>query len=263
VIRPSNTSRFGFAAVLAIVFATGDALADEPAGSPPAATPAAPTPEDDRLGRFLEVEASAGRKGRIVSAVVDAVVLAATVPPGVILVTKQDPALEVAGLALLVQGGWSLVALPSTWQRTTLETLRDHYEERKARGETEAERTAQTEGEWQRAVEDAKRQSISYGVPILTLGALEFAGGIALLLVNNSVLGDDRRTQTVCGSLLISISLPAIMGSLWALLGSPAIEREWNLYQAGKPRSVSASSPPSLSVVPTRGGAISALQFVF
>jgi hypothetical protein len=263
VILPSNTSRLRIAAILVILLATGEARADDPAPSSPAAAPAAPIPEDDRLGRFLEVEASAGRKGRIVSAVVDTVVLAATVPPGVILVTKQDPALEMVGLAVLVQGGWAVIALPFTLQPMTLETLRDHYEERKARGEPEAERTAQTEREWQKTVEDARRASTSRGVLALTLGGTEFAWGMTLLLVNDSVLGDDRREQTFWGSLFVGISLPVIAGGLWAVLGSPEIERDWSLYQAGKPRSANASLHPLLSAVPIRGGAAGALQLVF
>ncbi len=148
-------------------------------------------------------------------------------------------------------------------QPTTFETLRDHYEERKARGEPEAERTAQTEREWQKAIEDARRASVSNGVLDLTLGGLEFAAGLTLLLVNDSVLGNDRGQQTFSGSLLAGASLPVVVGGLWAVLGTPEIERHWNLYQAGKPRSASASSHPSLSVVPIRGGVASALQLVF
>jgi hypothetical protein len=224
VICPPK-SRLGIAAGLAFALATLRARAEEPSPTSPTSTPevlpplpaatpeapagrtgevrgdepqspvAAPIAEDARLERFLEVEASTGRRGRIHNVVVDTLVIALTVPPGVILITKQDPALELAGLALLIQGGWAVIALPFTLQRTTLETLHDHYGERKARGQPEAERIAETEREWQKDIAEARSAATTNAVLDLTLGGLEFAGGLTLLVVNGSVLGDDRRTR--------------------------------------------------------------------
>jgi hypothetical protein len=148
--------------------------------------------------------------------------------------------------------------------RTKLETLRDHYEERLARGEPPADRIAQTEREWQEAIGD-RRGTIAWNAALdLSLGVLEFAAGMYLLLQDDSVLGLDRREQTVWGTAIVLVTLPALSEGVWSLFfGTSGIEREWDLYQAGKPRSSLAVSRPAFSVVPTRGGASGAFTVVF
>ncbi len=251
------------AGAITIAVATGDAHAQEPVAVIPVEDPAAAaSADDDRLRRFLEVEASVGREGRVAGAVVNAVVAAVTIPPGVILTTREDPALEIAGITLLVQGGLQVLSLPFELQRTPLETLHDHYEERTARGEPAASRVAETEREWQRGVEKQRSASIFNAVLGLSLGTLEVAAGMYLLL-QDPVLGLDRRQQTVAGALLVGLSLPGFAAAVWSLFPGSSIERAWDRYQAGKPRLLPPASHSMFTVVPTRGGVAGALNIAF
>ncbi len=252
------------ATALALALGTRDSHADDAVTVTSTGDPAtALAAEDDRLARFLEVGASAARRGRVAGAALDAAMAAVTIPFGVILMTKDDPAAEITGVALLVHGGFDVLSLPFALGRTTLETLRDHYQERLARAGEPADRIAQTEREWQQAVQDQRRASIWNAALDLSLGGLEFAAGMYLLLQDDTVLGFDRRDQTVFGTILVLVTLPALSEGVWSLFGLSGIERDWDLYQTGKPRSSLVMSRPAFAVVPTRGGAAGALTVAF
>ena len=280
--------RFLLAGGIAIVFASSDAPAEDgpmpaavsdsaaappppalpapapAAPAPPAAAPSAspPSTEDDRLRRFLEVEASAGRRGRVSGAVVNAVMGAVVVPPGVILAMKDDPGLQIAGVTLLIRGGWDLLSVPFALATPTpMENLLRHHEERTARGEAAVDRIAETEREWQHAIEEQRSASVPNAILALSLGSLEVAAGMYLLL-QEPILGFDRREQTVWGTLILGASLPGLAGGLFSLFGESPMEEQWELYQTGKPAS-SLGRSTAIKVVPIRSGVAGAFELAF
>jgi hypothetical protein len=180
--------RWSWIAMMAVMLAARGAHAEDP--------PEQTAADDERLQRVLETAASQGRNGRITAAVVDATVAAVVTPPGVILVTRGDPGLQIVGVTLLIRGGWDLYSMAFTALPSSMETLRAHYDKRKAQGDAPAAVIAETELEWQDAIRHARHIRPIYGVLDLVLGTAETAAGMYLLLANPGAFGWDRQQQT-------------------------------------------------------------------
>jgi hypothetical protein len=187
--------------------------------------------------------------------------MAVVVPLGVILATKDDPGQEIAGVTLLVRGGWDLLSIPLSLMPSPTETLLRHYDERTARGEAAADRNAETEREWQHAIEERRGAVVLNAVTNLVLGSLGVAMGM-LLLLQEPTPSVDRREQDVWGTVVLGASLPFVAGGIGAFFGDSSMEDRWKLYQSGKP-GASARVSPTFKVVPIRSGMAGAFELVF
>jgi hypothetical protein len=189
------------------------------------------------------VAAAQSRDGRVARAVVDAAVLAAVVPTGVALVTRNDPGLEAFGVTLLLGGWYDLFDLASTPFAGPMETLHNRYEARLASGRSTLEATAETEAEWRAAIRhihDPLWFALRMG-----MGAAEAGAGLYLLLANPTATNVGREAQTTWGIIAVGASLPLISNAICSLFGSSEMENFWGIYQSVEPP-VAPTGPAAL-----------------
>jgi hypothetical protein len=133
------------------------ALTSAPA---PALMPAPASPEDDRLSRFLELAASQGHRCRMRAAGWNATSAVLTLPLSIVLLTRPDPGVQAVGAALIPSAAVDLVDLWSSLSfRLPMEVLRDHYEARRAAGQSPSVARAETEAEWRDAAAQPGRSA--------------------------------------------------------------------------------------------------------
>jgi hypothetical protein len=111
-------------------------------------------------------------------------------------------------------------------------------------------------------VEKERRASISNAIQGLSIAGVEVMAGMYLLL-QDPILGFDRREQTVWGTALLGISLPFFAQGISDLFPGSSTERAWDRYQAGEPASSPAVSHSIFTIVPTRGGVVGELRLAF
>jgi hypothetical protein len=244
-----------WAVVAALLFATPTVRAD------PATE--APVVEDEALARYLDTTASRHRKDRTLGALVNAALAVAVIPPGVILATRSDAGQQVAGAALLFHGALDLMAATFALSPSSMESLRPHYANRRAQGETIAAATTDTEQEWQDSIAGERRGRVVWGTLDIVLGGAEAAAGGYLMLEDRSVLSLNRQEQTIWGLVLASAGLYALAGGICGLLGTSTLEDQWAQYRSLAPPRARPSAPPSVVVAPTVGGAMSAVSLRF
>jgi hypothetical protein len=245
-----------------IGLAAAGALISTHAGSPPTARAETAGADDGRLGRFLEVAASQGRSERTAGAIVHATMALALVPPGVLLATRSDAGLQVAGATLLVRGWLQALDLGYALLPSGAEWLRDHHAERMSQGATAATATAETEHEWRNVMENAHDQRGLLGALEVGVGGVEVAAGMALLLDSGTVLSWTRQEQTIWGVVLTGIGLEGLSAGLWRLLGTTRLEELWALYESGA-RPGASRHGPSLAVAPVPRGAVGTMALSF
>jgi hypothetical protein len=229
---------------------------------------AAADQDAELLHRVLQANASNARARRQLSAALDLTVAVFTVPPGIALVVRSDPASQIAGTALLLRGGldlWNLTSDLSPWRS---ESLLRHYEDRRARGETAAQASEETEREWADGVRRDRHSEVVWGTVGLVEGGLVTAGGIYLMIASPFVSSWNRQEQTAIGLVATVAGLHDFTLGSWTLFG-PSGDLLLDLYRLSKPPAAPSSpspmegSPVTVGVVPTIGGAMGSVRGVF
>jgi hypothetical protein len=242
----------------------------QPAAAPPpedaatvaarqaAAARAAALDADDRLERILALAAAQQHRNRIAALIVHGTLSAAIIPAGNLLAGRDDPALEVAGIGLLLHGFFSASSLFADMSPGTMETLHAHHVAALADGHSPAEALAETEQDW-RSIAETRQTWL--GVFDLAVGGVALAAGMTFFLAD-PFFDLSRREQTVWGTVLTGAAIPSLAEGLWTLCSPSGAKNWWDIYEATKP---DAPSSPHLSfrVAPTRGGATGSLELVF
>jgi hypothetical protein len=219
--------------------------------------------DDDRIGRFLDAAASQGKSDRAVGAVVHGVLALVLVPPGVLLATRSDAGLQVAGATLLVRGWLEALDLGFALLPSSAEWLRDHHAGRRAQGEAAATATEETEHEWRNVMENEHHKRGLLGALQVTVGGAEVAGGVVLMLENEAVLSRTRQEQTILGIVLTAVGLQGLSAGLWRLLRSSRLDELWALYESGSAATQPRDPRASFIVAPAPGGAMGTMMLVF
>ncbi len=149
------------------------ANADEGAIASPS-KPAVIEADEQRLQWVLDTASTKARWGRGRSAAFDGVLLAVVVPPGVILSTRADAGLQMAGVGVLASGYWPLVGLLTSFFPSDMEALHARYEMRKASGADPAVVVRETEDDFRQLAARPRGPR-----PWLVAVDLLFGGGLA------------------------------------------------------------------------------------
>jgi hypothetical protein len=231
----------------------------------PTPTPAAPaTPDAAHLQKFLDTVAWQGHDGRLRSAVVCATAAAVVAPPGVFLVTRGDPGVQIAGVTVVMQAVFYLSCLVDAASPSSLETLKAHRDQRAAQGKDPATVVSETESEWNDAVQQGRRRRLGWGLAGLVVGGLEAAAGMYLLVADPVFTGWDRQQQTIWGTVIAGVGVPAFVSGLWQILTTTSSLEDWRtLYESSKAGPTSALARPSFMMATSAHGAIGSLGFVF
>jgi hypothetical protein len=224
--------------------------------------PAVTEADQQRLQWVLDTASTKARWGRERSAAFDGVLLAVVVPPGVILSTRADAGLQMAGVGVLASGYWPLVGLLTSFFPSDMEALQARYEMRKASGADPAVVVRETE-------DDFRQLAARHRGPRPWLVAIDllFGGGLAaygsyLLLSDPPV----SRTDMAYGVLLFEVGAPLFVSGIFGLFPQPESPAEhwWHVYQFGTPpRAPAAAIGPTLSVAPIAHGAAAEFHLSF
>jgi hypothetical protein len=259
--RPTKTSSMGCrvsrlfpAAALLVSITVAPAVAH--------AQELTPAQRSANLGRVLDAYATDARDVRLGTALGEGVVGIAALVPGIVLLGRNDPQLQLIGTGLVVVGAFDLLGVPGLFIPTNIEHIHDHWEERSARGEDPATLTRSIEAELYSAAERRRSNRIVYGVTSLVLGVAAFATGMVFILQPAGIFGMDSQTQLVAGSILVGAGAGIAGSGALDLFRRSAEESAWAAYAGPRPR----PEPPvtaRLAVVPTSHGAVGALQLSF
>jgi hypothetical protein len=217
----------------------------------------------ERLGRFLDVAASQGESDRAVAAVVHGAMALVLVPPGVLLATRSDAGLQVAGATLLVRGWLEALDLGYALLPSSPEWLHDHYAGRLAQGETAAVAAEETEHEWRNVMDNEHGKRGLLGELEVSVGAAQVAGGMLLMLDGDAVPSWSQQERTLWGVVLAGVGLQGLSAGLWRLLGTSRLDELWALYESGRPVAYARQLRPSLAVMPLARGAAATIGLSF
>jgi hypothetical protein len=243
-----------FALVAATTAVSSSAFAQEP---PPQERSAA-------LARTLEAFSAKARGERIANALGQGAVGAATIVPGVVLMGRNDPTLQLVGTSLVVVGAVQVLSISSLLLSTPIEQIDGRYQAGLARGEDPASLTRRIENELRDAAERRRTSRVAYGVVAIVIGVAAVTTGLVFLVQPPGILGMDQQTQYVWGSVLTGAGGSFVVGGLREAFVPTPEETAWAAYGGPTPPRTAAGSLRVMPVIaPAYRGATGGLQLTF
>jgi hypothetical protein len=232
--------------------------------APAVASAQEPTPaqRSASLGRVLDAYATDARDVRLGTALAQGGVGIAALAPGIVLLGRSDPQLQLIGTGMVAIGAVDLLEVPGLFYPTGIEHLHGEWEERSARGEDPASLTRSIEAQLYATAERKRANRVVWGVTGLVIGVAAFTTGMVFLFQPAGIFGMDSQTQLVLGSVLVGAGGGIAGSGVLALFRRSPEESAWAAYAGDAPR----PAPPTtarLGIVPTSRGAMGALQLAF
>ena len=104
------------------------------------------------------------------------------------------------------------------------------------------------------------------GTPLLTLGTASLATGLTFLLAPSGLLGMSRKAQYTWGGVFMGAGIPVTSLGVRFIFEWSAEETSWEAYRNMKADAVflhAGLPPPSVGVLPMRGGALAFASSAF
>jgi hypothetical protein len=158
---------------------------------------------------------------------------------------------------MIIGGSAQVVSVPFTWIPTRMDEIRDAFMRRPVHLDSEAT-VRGFENAWRLAAEASRRKRIYVGATLLSVGVVNLAAGLTLLLAPEGILGMSRQTQYTWGGVLMGVGVPVSTFGVRFLLEWSPEEISWAAYRTMK---LDAGywerlHTPSIGVAPVPGGAL-------
>jgi|HubBroStandDraft_5_1064220.scaffolds.fasta_scaffold24309_2 hypothetical protein len=248
----------GIAAGLALSF---DATADE--------VEAVPQPIDvdlKRLATELDFFTAEARRARVAEALTGLGIGSIIVPSGLILLHRTDGISQALVIGLLIGGSAQVVTAPFGFLPTRMDEIRDDLKDRRWKEPDSKDTVRAVEDEWRDAAAASRKRRKIVGTTMLAIGTASLATGLTFLLTSSNVLGMNRSTQYTLGGVLTGSGIQLTSQAVRFLFEWTAEETSWESYRnmkADAPALRAALSSTSVSVSPTRGGAVTFASLSF
>jgi hypothetical protein len=235
---------------------------DEPPKSPQG-KPQTVAVDSKRLGKELTLFAEGANRARLATAVAGLGIGGALVPSGIVLLSRTDGVARSLVIGMIIGGSAQLASAPLMLIPTRMDELRDTFRSR-YEGFDSKGTVREFENEWRSAAESSRRNRLYLGTTLLSFGATSLAVGLTALLAP-PVLGMSRKTQYTVGGVMMGVGVSTTTVSLRFLLEWSSEETSWEAYRTMKSDAVELGQlrPPTIGVVPIRGGALAVTTMPF
>jgi hypothetical protein len=221
------------------------------------------------LAAELDLFAEEARRTQLATAITGLAIGSSLLPAGIILLSRTDGIPKAAVVGMIVGGSAQLSSVPFGFIPTRMDGIRTKLRERMA-ADADSHDSHDTlhmiETDWRDAADASRTRRTYVGGTLLVAGTLTLASGLTLLLASEGVLGMERNAQYTWGGVMIGLGIPiATLGARFLLEWSPE-ETAWEAYRTMKadaPSLKERPTPPSVSLVPTRGGVAAFATFAF
>jgi len=238
----------------------------EPAPKPvPKAVPQSLRVDLNRLGIELDLFAAEARRTRIATTVTGIGIGSALIPTGIILLQRTDGVSQAVVIGMIVGGSAQLLSVLAGFIPTPMGQIRKKLQARVAAHANMQDTVEEIEIGWGKAAADGRSRRIHVGGTLLSVGLMSLGAGLTFLLASEGIFGMSRKTQYTFGGILMGTGIPVTtLGARFLLEWSPE-ETAWEAYRTMKADGAAQGPPrtPSVSVVPTPGGALAFATLAF
>jgi len=231
----------------------------------PKAVPQSVKVDLTRLGIELDLFAAEARRTRIATTVTGIGIGSALIPTGIILLQRTDGVSQAVVIGMIVGGSAQLLSVLAGFIPTPMGEIRKKLKARVAAHADMQDTVEEIEIGWGKAAADGRSRRIHVGATLLSVGLMSLGAGLTFLIASEGIFGMSRKTQYTFGGILMGTGIPVTtLGARFLLEWSPE-ETAWEAYRTMKAYGAAQGPPrtPSVSVVPTPGGALAFATLAF